>query len=307
MAEVEPSLSPKEEALLRHKKLHEEHKGHESMHAKMVLVMFGTLFAAQILLFMWQKRSKRTYNLATLIGMLVIPVCYSVYFSFNRFLFIWLIYAIITSIICRKASRKPLDRWTPRVVYGYFLKVFKLTYALGTGGYLCFIFAFFGFPQMLLIAPEIWLDFSILLLFYGVYFGVITKDIADVCTDRMASTIGYVTDDGMPMRHLAKDLCGVCGESNVGTDETGMPEKQHTLPCKHCFHDFCIRGWVIVGKKQTCPVCKEKVDLKNFSSTPWERVYVMYSGFLDWCRFMVCWMPIIMGVVQGINHVLGYE
>ena len=74
------------------------------MHAKMVLVMFGTLFAAQILLFMWQKRSKRTYNLATLVGMLFIPVCYSIYFLFYRFLFIWFIYAVITSIWALESS-----------------------------------------------------------------------------------------------------------------------------------------------------------------------------------------------------------
>ena len=77
-----------------------------------------------------------------------------------------------------------------------------------------------------LISPETWLDFAILLLFYGVYFGVITKDVADMCTDRMASTIGYFSEDGMPMKHLDKTTCGICGELNVGTDENGRPEKQ---------------------------------------------------------------------------------
>ena len=124
-----------------------------------------------------------------------------------------------------------------------------------------------------------------------------------MCTDRMASTIGYFSEDGMPMKHLDKTTCGICGELNVGTDENGLPEKQvwnfsptvqgptgwsrllcqiwfydyfqHKLPCGHIFHEFCIRGWVIVGKKQTCPACKEKVDLKQFSSTPWE---VSYTG-----------------------------
>ena len=82
------------------------------------------------------------------------------------------------------------------------------------------------FPFRFLISPETWLDFAILLLFYGVYFGVITKDIADMCTDRMASTIGYFSEDGMPMKHLDKTTCGICGELNVGTDENGQPEKQ---------------------------------------------------------------------------------
>ena len=47
-----------------------------------------------------------------------------------------------------------------------------------------------------------------------------------MCTDRMASTIGYFSEDGMPMKHLDKTTCGICGELNVGTDENGQPEKQ---------------------------------------------------------------------------------
>ena len=35
------------------------------------------------------------------------------------------------------------------------------------------------------------------------------------------------------------------------------------------FHEFCIRGWCIVGKKQTCPYCKEKVDLKRMFHNPY--------------------------------------
>jgi len=288
-------------------KLEQEHEGHEEMHAKMVLVMFGTLFIGQIVLFIWRKKHPRSYNAATLLGMWLIPLGYSIYLSHSRFITVWLLYSLVTGVICRKASRRPLDRWTPRVVYNYFLKVFKITYGVGIAGYTFFVLAFFGLPAMFMIKPETWLDLAILLLFYGVYFGVITKDIADMCTDRMASTIGFFSEDGMPLRHLEKTTCGICGELNVGKDENNEPEKQHLLPCGHMFHEFCIRGWVIVGKKQTCPACKEKVDLKQFSSTPWERVYIMYSGFLDWCRFMVCWMPVIMGLVTQINNLLGLK
>lgn len=37
----------------------------------------------------------------------------------------------------------------------------------------------------------------------------------------------------------------------------------------HRFHEFCIRGWCIVGKKQTCPYCNEKVDLKRMMNNPY--------------------------------------
>ena len=41
-----------------------------------------------------------------------------------------------------------------------------------------------------------------------------------------------------------------------------MIENTFQLTCGHEFHEFCVRGWCIVGKKQTCPWCHEKVDLK---------------------------------------------
>jgi RING finger protein 121 len=55
----------------------------------------------------------------------------------------------------------------------------------------------------------------------------------------------------------------VCGNKLlVSVDEEGVLENTYRLTCGHEFHEFCIRGWCIVGKKQTCPYCHEKVDLK---------------------------------------------
>jgi len=41
----------------------------------------------------------------------------------------------------------------------------------------------------------------------------------------------------------------------------------------------CIRGWTIVGKKDTCPACLEKVDLRAvFQDRPWETRNLSWSG-----------------------------
>lgn len=48
-------------------------------------------------------------------------------------------------------------------------------------------------------------------------------------------------------------------------------EKTVQLTCKHLFHDQCIRGWTLVGKKDSCPVCLEKVDLRAlYADRPWD-------------------------------------
>lgn len=46
-----------------------------------------------------------------------------------------------------------------------------------------------------------------------------------------------------------------------------------------------------------------------FNSVPrsWERPHVMYGQLLDWLRYLVAWQPVIIGLVQGINYILGLE
>ena len=41
-----------------------------------------------------------------------------------------------------------------------------------------------------MIKPQTSMDFGLLLLFYGLYLGVVGRDFAEVCADKMASHIG---------------------------------------------------------------------------------------------------------------------
>ncbi|XP_028277997.1 RING finger protein 121-like [Parambassis ranga] len=158
------------------------------------------------------------------------------------------------------------------------------------------------------IKPEDAMDFGVSLLFYGLYYGVLGRDFAEMCADFMASTVGYYSASGMPTKHLSDNICAVCGQPIlVDVSEEGIIENTYRLSCNHVFHEFCIRGWCIVGKKQMCPYCKEKVDLKRMFSNPWERPHVMYGQLLDWLRYLVAWQPVIIGLVQGINYILGLE
>uniref|UniRef100_A0AAR2JG18 RING-type domain-containing protein n=1 Tax=Pygocentrus nattereri TaxID=42514 RepID=A0AAR2JG18_PYGNA len=125
---------------------------------------------------------------------------------------------------------------------------------------------------------------------------------------RHPKSYNYYSASGMPTKHLSDSICAVCGQPIlVDVDEEGIMENTYRLSCNHVFHEFCIRGWCIVGKKQTCPYCKEKVDLKRMFSNPWERPHVMYGQLLDWLRYLVAWQPVIIGLVQGINYTLGLE
>lgn len=45
-----------------HIKLHEQHRGHESMHAEMMLILLVTLAIAQLVLVEWKKRHFKSYQ-----------------------------------------------------------------------------------------------------------------------------------------------------------------------------------------------------------------------------------------------------
>lgn len=55
-------LSPQEIHRLKHEQMHEKHKGHESMHAEMVLILFATLIVSQFLLVFWRTKHFKSFQ-----------------------------------------------------------------------------------------------------------------------------------------------------------------------------------------------------------------------------------------------------
>lgn len=125
---------------IEHIKMHEQHRGHESMHAEMVFILLITLTVMQIILVEWKKRHFKTYQvkrllasqtdgrlrevrtglkhfslqLVTLIALWIIPFGISLKSHWWRFIFLWLLSSCITSLVVRKAIQKPIEGTTPR-------------------------------------------------------------------------------------------------------------------------------------------------------------------------------------------------
>jgi len=301
-------LSDQERWRLEHMKMHEKHRGHESMHAEMILILFVTLVVSQVALVKWRQCYPYSYHVCTLLGMWIIPMVMSARNSWIRFVAIWFVYSLITALIMKKALEKPIQVSTPRIVYKWFLLTYKISYGLGILGYILMMATFLGLYLFFGVKPQVWMDNGILMMFYALYYGVMARDFAEICTEKMVSRIGYYQPEGIPARHLESDMCALCGNKFlVKVGEEGVVENTYRLTCGHEFHEFCIRGWCIVGKKETCPYCHEKVDLKRMFPTPWEKPHMMYGQLLDWLRWLVCWQPIILVLVQGINWALGLE
>lgn len=93
--------------------------------------------------------------------------------GFYRFVLIWVTFSAYTGYIIALAANKTLDKRTPRRVYGWFSIVYKTGYTLAITGYVISMLDFIGVGG-LIFGQQV----AILLVFYGVYYGVLGRDCA---------------------------------------------------------------------------------------------------------------------------------
>ena len=216
-----------------------------------------------------------------------------------------------------------MDADTPRLVYRWFLNIYRICYSCAASGYAAVMLDFFGFSDIFMDREHHMSQLGTYLLFYGLYFGVMGRDFAEVCADRLATRMGYSNaGDRFATRALPPNTCAICaGElpsmlemATTGSDaaserkvlEDTEKEGVVTLNCRHRYHEFCIRGWMIIGKKDTCPYCNEKVDLKKTFTSPWQKTSIMWANLLDMVRYLVVWNPVIIMITQQLLLWMGF-
>ena len=83
-----------------------------------------------------------------------------------------------------------------RKVYIFYFLIYKITYALSVIGYTIIMAEFMGVTHAIASAlgasPSSFRmgGVAVMLLFYGLYYGVLNRDIAEVVTDKLASRMG---------------------------------------------------------------------------------------------------------------------
>lgn len=284
----------------------------------MTLILLSTVVLSQVLLVLWRRKHPRSYQLVTFTGLTLIPLLYGIAESAYRFLGLFLVFFICNAHVLYLASRRPLNHKTPSLVYKWFAGAYRLTFGLGT-----FAYALFLLHMCTILTSEYTIEIMINCFICSVYFGVLIKDLVDICSDRMAATLGYYSKDGFPSKSLGPSVCAICGvlvdgplrsiSSHKEADEEEDEEEEERqnmhlrLNCGHVFHSPCIKGWCLIGKRDTCPYCKEKVDMKKISKNPWDKQQYLYVIFLEWVRYLVVWQPVVLLLVDDIYATLGLK
>lgn len=117
--------------------------------------------------------------------------------------------------------------------------------------------------------------------------------------------------DGEDVTMSTSSLGGGGATSQVGhRTTTSQPTKK--LNCGHKFHEFCLRGWMIVGKKDVCPFCNEKIefsreeDSKQVTRQPWKSDSQVYIQILELVRYLLVWNPIIVLAIHLVFVIYFY-
>uniref|UniRef100_A0A0N5B8P5 RING-type domain-containing protein n=1 Tax=Strongyloides papillosus TaxID=174720 RepID=A0A0N5B8P5_STREA len=300
-----------------HEEMHRKHANHDVMHAEILIIFIIALIFFQLILIWWKAKNFKSYQLVSLLGLWAIPFFVAITKYWYRFIFTWVIFTVFNIYLYRKTSQPHISGKIPRLVYKWFLFLHKMSYFLGVVGYLIMMLTLLGLNTIFSLKANDCLDAGILFLCYGLYYGVLIKDLAEITSEKMACKIGYFTSDGLPKKVLENNICAICGDklnltgqllrTDKDFDDDNDAEAVHALSCQHLFHEYCLRGFVIVGKMATCPYCKEKINYSATFKNPWEKPHLLYGQFLDWVRYLVVWQPLIVLIVQGVTKFFGLE
>ncbi|KAJ2816726.1 hypothetical protein GGI24_005634, partial [Coemansia furcata] len=294
------SLSPDEvRFIINRETFKAQHKGHEGKHLAMFLILVCVLAMLPNTVAYWRRRHPSSYRFVSIGSICLIPPYFAAGSGYHRFVGVWTAYAAANTYILYLATRSPLYPRTPRRVYQWFAFINKASYAVFVAGAVLFALCFFNVAPGL-TDSERYVEGSMLTVFYGLYFGLMSRDLVALCTDKMAATLGY-SSGRLPTKHLARDVCCICGGELLRGDGA---EPTHGLGCGHEFHACCIRGWCVVGKKDICPYCREKVDLDSFKQNPWDRQELFYVAALEYMRFFISWQPLTLLFLTAIFWVL---
>lgn len=325
-----------------------KHIGHENQHLAMVLILIIVTIASQVLLVLWKAKHQKSYIHASMIIMYIVPFGISAYRHWWRFVSIWMVISLITTFLVWRPLVMPnfsQSTTVPRKLYKWFFVIYSVSSLVAVTGYVILLLTFFGMNLLLGVSPQIALDVGFMLLFYGIYYGVLCRDFTDFLVDKLAASIGYYNpSSALPSKSLRSNICAICGLehgdkedidmegltkadallSGMGdydgdlhpdhetlieySDNSTKQERLFVLTCGHKFHEYCIYGWCLIGKRQVCPFCREKVDLgRMFSALPFQRPHYLYGNLLDFIRYLFAWQPIIFLVVHLLDYELGLE
>uniref|UniRef100_A0AC35UCK4 RING-type domain-containing protein n=1 Tax=Rhabditophanes sp. KR3021 TaxID=114890 RepID=A0AC35UCK4_9BILA len=262
-----------------------------------IVFMISFVIGTSIVIW-WRKQRPNGFNVASFLGLWLIPSFIAIFLNFGFFLLTWSIFTLSTWYILFKVSKKVISSETPKMVYRYFLFYHKLGLTVVFFGGLEVFLGHVRFYQRLGYGIETHSSYPFLMICYGLYYAAIGKYFARIAFQRITDKI-----DSSYLPRYGLDYCTICDSEMKyqhallkGEDKKVEFDSNEltTLRCSHTFHDECILGWSIVGNMKTCPSCNVKIEMKLSAERFYEKQYRIYEVIQFLVAFVIVWTPIIL-------------
>ncbi|OAG31635.1 RING finger protein 121 [Nematocida displodere] len=236
----------------------------------------------QICAFLWKRVHKKSFSVLSTLILLFFPLVTAVLSLSWVFVGAWAVVALghMAAFGDIFLGRRP--RMLTTNVYAIYRKIFRVSLALSGVGYFMVAYGFFRGVAMLYRK-------GVFLLMYVLYYTLVVRIGLDFVSYKASGTI-------LPSKTAKKEgICPMCGEGEKAGN------KMVHLSCKETIHEECLKNWKILGKKDTCPSCKEKVDLSFIPMNPWQRNEYVFTQFLDFASNLILAYAATQGVVFFLN------
>ncbi|KAH9411850.1 hypothetical protein HK407_03g06020 [Ordospora pajunii] len=240
-------------------------------------------FIIQTIFTVWKKVSSRTHDICVFLILMFFPPAFFVYARSYFLPGIWAGFMGFILISCFKMLKSQHDKEAMRRTYAIFKRLFIISNSgIFVGQALTFITFYVGTKYLM---------HSLSVLLFFVYFGLLSRETIFFLSEMMAVSTGFYSKEGVPGKGNNNSLCMICTKRFDGV------EKIHTLGCGHSFHEDCIKGWCLLGKKLFCPYCKSRVVGSTLPPELWHKAEVWFYPLINTMRSFIIITLMLTGIV----------
>jgi RING finger protein 121/175 len=247
----------------------------------MGLAVYGLVM--QTIFMIWEKANKRSHDICIFLMLFLFPPLLFLYLESYLLPVCWLVFTLLVLSTAMKAIRRPSDSDSFRGTY----KLFKNLFIISNAG--IFLGQSMTFASFYLFS--VYLKYPLMFFLFFLYFGLLSREAIFFLSELMALSTGFYSKEGIPGKGSSSTLCMLC------TKDFDRVESVHTLVCGHSFHNDCIRGWCLIGKKSFCPYCRKKVESALLPSDFWMRTETWFYPLINVLRGFIVFTLIITGII----------
>lgn len=240
-------------------------------------LVIQTFFAA------WKRVHRKSHDVCVFLILLLFPPGFFLYIRSYSLPFCWLLFSGFMALNALKVLRGPLGKNVMRDIYGVFRTLFIVSnLGIFVGQALTFV-CFYVRVQ--------YLGYTLSILLFFLYFGLLSREVIFFLSETVAVSTGFYSKEGVPGKGNNNSLCMIC------TKAFDSKERIHTLVCTHSFHEDCIKGWCLLGKKPFCPYCKRTIESSSLPPELWHKTETWFYPLINTLRSFIVLTLVLTAIV----------